>query len=188
MEIIAKGFRISLRTLGTDDADELAKNANNHEIAYSVARLGEFPFPYTKEHALYFIASALEKQRKGKEFHFGIRLNGRTIGACALMKVDEIRGQGEVGYWIGKRYWGSGYAREALRLLIGFGFEMLALDSVRASTFWFNKRSINLLGSLGFSEDLTVATPGENESAYLLHKSSYTGAIALGIKGRANPP
>jgi 8-oxo-dGTP diphosphatase len=187
MEITSRGFRISLRTLSLDDAEDLAKNASDYEIAYSVARFGEFPFPYTKEFALHFIASALEKQREGNEFHFGIRLGTMTIGACALMNVDRSReGQSEVGYWIGKRYWGSGYAGEALRLLIGFGFGNLKLGKISARTFKSNERSVNLLHSLGFSEERDDATTPE-EIIFSVAKGCYNDAIALEIGGDKAP-
>jgi RimJ/RimL family protein N-acetyltransferase len=185
MEIISKGFRIGLRTLGPDDADDLAKNASDYEVAYSVARTGEFPFPYTKEYALYFIASALEKQHKGNEFHFGIRLDSMTIGACALMNVNSPEaGQCEAGYWIGRKYWGSGYASEALKLLLGFGFASLGMSKICARTFRSNERSVNLLHSLGFSDD--GAASSSDEITLSIARNRYD-AIALEITGDEAP-
>ena len=93
MRIRCEGFRVHLKTPGAEDADDIARNANDYEITRNVARLGEFPYPYTFEDALSFIASALEKQDAGQEFHFGIALDSETIGACAIMDMDKAKRQ-----------------------------------------------------------------------------------------------
>ena len=174
MELRAGGFRISLMTLRAEDASDLAGHASDPEITRNVARFGEFPYPYTTENALSFINSLRERQSAGSELHFGITLKGRTIGACALLKIDGQKHGAEIGYWIGRKYWGMGYAKEALMLLLGFGFSKLGLNTVSARTFRFNERSIKLLKSTGFSEE--APAPGErhdDELEYRIHKKDY---------------
>ena len=182
MEIRASNFSVSLSSLGMADAAGIAANANDYEITRNVARMGDFPFPYTMENALSFIAGALEMQAAGREFHFAIRLDGETIGACAFVSMDRDGREGEIGYWIGRRYWGMGHAKEALMLLMGFGFGRLELNSIRARAFRSNERSIKLLSSLGFSESGGEGAKGD-EASYSILKNDYVDTVGLEITG-----
>lgn len=73
---------------------------------------------------------------------------------------------GEVGYWLGKDYWGQGYASEALAALLSVAFDYLPLDYVHASTATYNAASKNVLLRHGFVQDLEVfmraTVTGEN--------------------------
>jgi hypothetical protein len=157
MEIRAKNLRVYLKSLEASDAGEMAKNADNDEIAYCIGRSGEFPHPYTKEAALSFIEDAARKYDEKSAFHFGIRLNGGAlIGACGAHTIDYNNVRGEIGYWLGRAYWGKGYAKEALTLLLGFCFNSLRLNKVSVTVLAFNERSINLLHSLNFAKEGTL--------------------------------
>ena len=75
---------------------------------------------------------------------------------------------------------GMGYAKEALRLLLGFGFGRLKLDRMYARTFKTNERSISLLGSLGFSKSPDFAS--EDEFEYSIFKNDYVDKVVLEIE------
>ena len=62
------------------------------------------------------------------------------IGAISLMGIS-LRHQAELGYWIGKPYWGFGYCTEAARALLNFAFETLDLERVHCSHFSRNPAS-----------------------------------------------
>lgn len=157
MEIRAKNTRVYLKSLEPDDADELAKNADNDETAHYIGRPGEFPHPYARLHALSFIEDATRKRYEKSAFHFGIRLNnGSLIGACGVYDIDYSNIKGELGYWLGRPYWGKGYAKEALALLLGFCFGSLRLNRVSVTVLAFNERSINLLRTLNFAKEGTL--------------------------------
>ena len=154
MEIRAKNLKVYLKSLEAGDAGDMAKNANNAEIAHYIGRPGEFPHPYTKENASLFIEDAARTYREKSAFHFGMHLNeGTLIGACGVHKIDYNNMRGEIGYWLGRPYWGKGYTKEALALLLGFCFKNLRLNRVSATVLAFNERSINLLRSLNFTEE-----------------------------------
>ena len=184
MEIRARNFRVLLKTMGIEDAAGIADNANDPEITRNVARFGEFPFPYTEEHALSFISSLREKQANGTESHFSITLDNKIIGACALMGIDSKTTRAELGYWLGRRYWGMGYAKEALTLLLGFGFGRLDLSGIAARTFKSNERSIRLLNSIGFSKDAPArGAARDDELEYVIDKRDYSDPAGLEAVG-----
>ncbi len=154
MEIRAAGLRAYLRTLEEGDADELARIADDEEVALYAARPGEFPHPYKREDALALIGLAKKQYEEKSGFHFGIRLDaGMLIGACNVGRLDYRDMKGEVGFWLGKPYWGEGYAKDALELLLGFCFNKLRLNRAYASVLAFNGRALRLLASLGFVKE-----------------------------------
>ena len=55
----------------------------------------------------------------------------------------------EVGYWIGKPFWGRGLATAALRLLLQFGFETLQLNRIEAGHFDYNPASGRVMEKAG---------------------------------------
>src|SRR5687767_4528300 len=48
------------------------------------------------------------------------RETGRLVGSCLLFHFDEPSRRAEVGYLLGRKYWGAGYMLEAMRALVGF--------------------------------------------------------------------
>ena len=182
MDIRANGFSICLKTLCLEDACDIAKHANDPDIARNVAHIGDFPLPYTEECALSFIASALEMECTGYCAHFGITLGGTTIGACALLNIDKELHRCELGYWIGKEYWGKGYASEALRLLLKFAFESIRIKEITACTFRANARSTKLLNALRFSISGTQSgAQSKSEVTYSLSNCRYADPIEIVI-------
>lgn len=188
MKIHASNLRVYLKTFDLVEADRLAENANDYDIAYNIARIGDFPYPYQKSDALYFVEAAIQKFYAKSEFHFGIHTQETGLmGACVIKNIDFDNKKAEIGYWIGKKYWGRGYAKEALRLLISFGFNFIDLNKIYALTFAFNERSINLLNSLNFSKDGTLrqnvlqADKFIDESLFSLLKNDCKDDIKLEI-------
>ncbi|WAW09584.1 GNAT family N-acetyltransferase [Oxalobacter vibrioformis] len=63
----------------------------------------------------------------------------------------------EVGWRLAQAYWGHGYATEAAREVLRFGFEVLALPEIVAFTSLLNTRSMAVMQRLGM-----VTDPGQN--------------------------
>lgn len=57
--------------------------------------------------------------------------DGELIGHCGLRYIPEI-GETEMLYAFGRAYWGQGYATEAARASVAFGFDVIKLDRVIA--------------------------------------------------------
>jgi RimJ/RimL family protein N-acetyltransferase len=70
---------------------------------------------------------------------------------CAGLKYIEEWDEVDLGYRLMKKYWGNGYATEASRALIDFGFKTLHLDKIVAAILPANVASKNVLLKLGFS-------------------------------------
>ena len=118
---------------------------DDFEVARNLSRV---PHPYTQSHAQEFVAMAAQQRRDGSGYHFAVTRNADDafLGVCGLSCNV---GTPELGYWLGKRFWGRGYATEAARALVDFAFDRL--DAVRLMAGWYhdNPASGNVLAKLG---------------------------------------
>ena len=89
----------------------------------------------------------------GTALQFAIteKRSGVTIGSCLLFRFDETSARAELGYVLGRAYWGQGYMHEALQRLIACAFGELALRRLEAEVDPRNGRSARLLARLGFA-------------------------------------
>ena len=79
------------------------------------------------------------------------KVTGALLGTCGYQ--DWRKGQNtraEIGYDLGKTYWGQGLMQEALQAVIPFGFAHMRLQRIEACVHPENGRSIGLLRKLGF--------------------------------------
>jgi RimJ/RimL family protein N-acetyltransferase len=134
--------RLILRAPRLGDAKAVAMLANDRRIAENTARI---PHPYKRADAEEFISSA----SRGGETHFIItERKGAIVGACGFNEVD--RHPPEIGYWFGAKYWGHGYATEAVRAMIDHIFTDLDSDAIHASARVTNPASRRVLEKCGF--------------------------------------
>lgn len=80
-----------------------------------------------------------------------VRATGRLIGMAGLDVVDEeVAFDGvEIGWRLGKDAWGHGYATEAARAVLDFGFTTAGLDEIYAITMRGNERSQAVMRRIG---------------------------------------
>jgi ribosomal-protein-alanine N-acetyltransferase len=77
--------------------------------------------------------------------------DGNAVGGCQLGNIDRINSNsGELGFFVGKPFWGRGYATEGSRLLLAYAFGELGLASVRSACLAWNAAAVRVLKKLGF--------------------------------------
>jgi ribosomal-protein-alanine N-acetyltransferase len=88
-------------------------------------------------------------------FQWGIasRADDRVIGTCTLYRIDDKNRRAEIGYALGRDYWGRGLARESLAVLLRYAFDHLALERIEADVDPDNAASLRLLEGLGFARE-----------------------------------
>ncbi|WP_086009480.1 GNAT family N-acetyltransferase [Nafulsella turpanensis] len=125
--------RLILRSLSFVDIPKIIEYANNARIAEMTLNI---PHPYTEKDAVYWINMAYTGFEKRIQYTFGIYLNTTSefIGGIGL-KVDSKFDRGELGYWIAEQFWNNGYASEAVKEIIIYGFENLNLNKIFATHF-----------------------------------------------------
>ncbi len=139
--------RLLLRPFRSEDAVEVQRLAGDYAVAATTLRI---PHPYEDGMAEQWIATLEPAFEKGEQVALAItsREDGRLLGAIGLT-LDAANQSAELGYWIGKPYWGCGYATEAARALVHFGFGQLGLNRVYARHFAHNPASGRVLQKAG---------------------------------------
>ncbi len=131
--------RLELKPFSKDDSIEIQQLANNIEVASIIG----LPHPYLLKFAEEWIDSQPELIEKGIEYPLVIvsKKSEKIVGTITI-RIDKSNNKGELGYWIGRDYWGNGFATEAANRMIEFGFEELNLNRIWASAISRNKGSI----------------------------------------------
>jgi len=87
------------------------------------------------------------------QFVVVLKSTGLAIGTCLLFRFDEGSARAELGYVLGRVFWGQGLMREALEALIGCSFGTLGLRRLEAEVDTRNRSSARLLERLGFTKE-----------------------------------
>ena len=139
------GVRIA--EIGPEHAPEVQALASDPAIL----RTTQLPSPYPPDGAQSFIRDAIDGRRAGTTFVF-VMMDGEVlVGTCGFKDVTGSPKEAEAGYWVGKPYWGRGYASAAVGLLLEFGFGELELSKVRACCLTINARSLRVSEKSGFA-------------------------------------
>ncbi len=80
--------------------------------------------------------------------------DGKLVGCCEIMRSSRFSPNPldpEIGYWIGRPFWGNGYAPEAVRALLARVFTDLDADIVYAGCYDINSQSKRVIEKCGFS-------------------------------------
>lgn len=82
-----------------------------------------------------------------------LRESNQVIGTTTLFNLNLDNGRAELGYAMGRAYWGKGYMHEALQALLSHAFEVLELRRLEADVDPRNAASIRTLERLGFQRE-----------------------------------
>jgi ribosomal-protein-alanine N-acetyltransferase len=134
---ILESERLILRPPSPSDITSITAWLGDYDVARMTSRA---PHPYDEEDAEEFVAAGAPNRfvitRKG---------DGLFMGLAGLHAEDGH----EFGYWLGKPFWGFGYATEAARRLVTYAFVTLELAEVHAGWFYDNPASGHVLAKLG---------------------------------------
>jgi RimJ/RimL family protein N-acetyltransferase len=139
--------RLKIRPYSESDIAELVPLIGAREVAATTLRISH---PYTEQDARNFLVLTQEPGRTW--LAITLRHDARQIGGIGL-SFDEQHQHAELGYWLGVQYWGKGYATEAAREMLRYGFQDLHLHRIFASHFKHNSASGKVLKKLGMRHE-----------------------------------
>lgn len=141
--------RLILRPWQEADAEALYPLAKNPEIGPAAG----WPVHTSVENSRQIIHDLLATEGS---FAVILKDGNRLAGSIGLMGKDSsnlsiAEDEAEIGYWMGRPFWGNGYIPEAANELIRYSFENLALNALWCGYFDGNEKSRRAQEKCGFS-------------------------------------
>jgi len=173
------GERLYLSPINIEDAKKYTEWVNDLEITINLGIASEI-ITVEKEKEI------LEKiSKEGYNFAIVELDEDELIGNCGLMDVNMKHRKAELGIFIGnKDYWNKGFGKEAVKLLLDYGFNLLNLHNIYLRVHSFNKRAVKCYKSCGFKEI------GRRREAYIVGKEKYDDIymdiLATEFEGKIN--
>jgi RimJ/RimL family protein N-acetyltransferase len=141
---VIRGKRVFLRPMELDDAADIVRWRNDPEIRKWMFNQDQITleshlnwFNSHKPNRIDYVICDIE--------------NEKPIGTLNFININDKNA--EAGKMLGdKKYWGKGYAKEAFKLWIDFGFSDLDFDLITVRTMAENTGNIKLNEKLDFKE------------------------------------
>jgi RimJ/RimL family protein N-acetyltransferase len=139
---------VTLRHFTDADAPQVQALAGDRSVAETTMMI---PHPYPEGAALAWIATHAAERSRGSEYVFAIERaeDECLVGSIALRPLGSEREN--VGYWIGRDYWGRGYATAAAAAIIALAFQCLDCRQVAASHLASNPASGRVMEKCGMA-------------------------------------
>jgi ribosomal-protein-alanine N-acetyltransferase len=140
--------RLNLRGFAQDDIDRLAEILGDPVVMRYMP--GNEPWP--REWAERELRNLIEHWGQHGYGRWAVvdRKDEKMIGWCGLAFLPKLE-ETEVAYLLDKDYWNRGYATEAARISLGYGFEEAGLDRIIALAFPENAASIRVMEKIGMT-------------------------------------
>lgn len=147
-------MEISLRPWQIGDAAAIVPYADDPLVAQNLR--DAFPNPYTLTDAECYVNSCVENEGRGQLCR-GIVIDGRAAGSIGLfLGSDVYRKSAELGYWLGRPFWGRGVMTAAVRAICREGFTLWDIQRIHAEPFARNLGSRRVLEKAGFTLEGTL--------------------------------
>lgn len=143
--------RLILRQIDDKDVTHLFELLSDEQVAKY-----DYFYPVkSNEEVLRFIQRYKDELEEGEEITWGVTLKetNKLIGTCCLGDFDEGARRAEIGYAIVRSQWGQGYATEAVREVVRYGFEYMQFNRIEATITPGNDASIQVLKKMNFVQE-----------------------------------
>jgi [ribosomal protein S5]-alanine N-acetyltransferase len=134
---ILESERLILRPPRPSDIQNMTVWLSDFDVARMTSRV---PHPYSEGDAEDFLALNVAHR-----FVIQRKQGGLFLGMTGFQAEEGY----EFGYWLGKPFWGQGFATEAAHRLVRHAFQALGLETVHAGWFYDNPASGHVLAKLG---------------------------------------
>ena len=160
--------RLILRPWDEDDAEDLYQYASDPDVGPPAG----WPTHTSVENSREIIRSVLSAP---ETYAVCLKDHGKPIGSIGLHRNDlaELEDEYELGYWIGKPFWGQGLIPEASREILRYAFEHLGMNRIWCGYYDGNIKSRRVQEKLGFvyhhtTEGIEVSLLGEIRTGHAM--------------------
>jgi RimJ/RimL family protein N-acetyltransferase len=166
--MILETKRLILRPWCEEDARDLYTYASDPEVGLPAG----WPPHTSVENSCEIIATVLSAP---ETYAVCRKEDGKSIGSIGLHRNDiaQENDEYELGYWIGKPFWGLGLIPEASRELLRYAFEELGMKRIWCGHYDGNVKSRRVMEKLGFiyhhtTEGIELPALGEIRTGHVL--------------------
>ena len=139
-----------LRAWRPDDLDSLVANASHADVSRGLR--DRFPYPYTGDDGRAWLARAVDESDRA----WALEIDGQAVGGVSLHPGSDVhRHSAELGYWLGRRYWGRGIMTAVIRAFADPAMEVFRLHRLHAAIYANNPASMRVLEKAGFEREGT---------------------------------
>lgn len=145
------GNKVRLAAINEEDIDTIASWYADSDFLRFFDKIPAYP--KSSQELMHWIR---ESQACNKCYPFAIRsiVEDKIVGYIELSNIQWWNGVANLGIGIGEtKHRGSGYGKEAIKLLLDFAFEELNLHRVQLNVFSYNLGAISLYEKLGFKRE-----------------------------------
>lgn len=137
--------RLILRAPTLDDAPVIRRIVDHPDIAKMTLSIRH---PYPDDGAVKWINKLISSENTNYLFLITLKADKTIMGAIGIIPHPYFK-RASLGYWLGLDYWSKGYASEAVRRMIDFGFESLDLARIEGEFFPENPASRRVMEKAG---------------------------------------
>lgn len=166
--------RLVLRPLQQSDVPVMHTLCNDPDVSAPIA---DMPYPYPVEAAAGTVEAMQHLMASGEVYAFAVvprdSKSSELVGIVYLIP-NPVYQHAELIYWLGKPYWGKGYATEAAHAVLTFAFGPLKLHRVYASVFRGNTASAHVLEKCGMQFE-------GMQREHILKKGQFIDLLSYGL-------
>jgi len=146
--------RLILRKVTLDDAEDMFAYASAPEVATYVT----WNPHRTVEDSRTFLQGVLDRYAQHVPANWGLVLKatGHLVGTCGFMSWFSDHRRAEIGFALGRRYWGQGLMTEAVRQVICWGFSECNLNRIEGECKPENLASARVMEKCGMTFEGTL--------------------------------
>ena len=137
-----------LRPLRMFDAFDFYEYARMPETSKYLTWSPHPDIEYTKN----YLAFVIDKYKSGEFYDWAVILkkeDNKMIGTCGFSRIDFSNDVGEIGYVINPDFQGNGYATEAVKAIMAFGFSKLKFNRIECRYIIGNDASLSVMKKCG---------------------------------------
>ena len=165
--------RLILRRFAYSDNTDMLKNwAADENVQFMYSE----PVYTTKEEVKGLLDKYIGSYERDDYYRWAVieKESGECIGQIAYFLVDSKNHFAEIEYCIGAAFQCRGYATEATKAVIAFGFEKINLHKVQICTKTINAKSKRVIEKCGFTYEGTLRD-------YFCMNGEYVGRLYFSI-------
>ncbi len=113
------------------------------------------------------------KNKQSMRWSIDLAQGPKSVGTIELFNFNTSNQSAEIGYIIGREFWGRGIGTSAVRLVVEYAFTELHLDTIFAELLSLNVGSIKILKKIGFKLNREFKDAGDSMLEYELIKEFF---------------